>query len=57
MQFFAMKNAACVNGTTEITLEQIQHDIATSKMLQICIMCVMTLTVSLVSLLFCLILT
>ena len=43
MQFFVMKNTACVNGTIEITLEQIQHDITMSKMLQICIMCVMTL--------------
>ena len=39
-----MKNTACVNGTIELTLDWIQHNIMTSKMLQICIMCVMTLT-------------
>ena len=42
-QFFTTKNAACVNGTIEITLEQIQCDIVTSKMPWICVMCVMTL--------------
>ena len=43
-QFFVTKNTACVNGTIEITLEQIQCDIATSKMPQIHLMCVMALT-------------
>ena len=38
--FLQRKNAACVNGTIEITLEWIQHDIATSKMLRIHLMCV-----------------
>ena len=38
-----MKNAVCVNGTIEITLEQIQHDIATSKSPRIRVMCVKTL--------------
>ena len=28
---FTMKNAACVHGPIEITLEQIQHDIATNS--------------------------
>ena len=28
---FATKNAACVNGTIEITLEQIQHDIVANS--------------------------
>ena len=39
-----MKNATCVNGTIEITLEQIQCDFAMSKSLQIHIMCVKTLS-------------
>ena len=43
VQFFATKNAVCVNGTIEITLEQIQHDIMMSKMPQIWVICVMTL--------------
>ena len=30
----AVKNAACVNGTIEITLEQIQHDIVTNSQCQ-----------------------
>ena len=42
--FSQQKNTACVNGTMEIILEQIQHDIATSKTLQIRVMCVITLT-------------
>ena len=41
--FLWQKNAACVNGTIEITLEWIQCDIATSKMPWICLMCVMAL--------------
>ena len=39
-----MKNASCVNGTIEITLEQIQHNIVMNLQCQNWVVCVKALT-------------